>query len=518
MDNIKYAVPTFYDLYKTGGSTLKDEKRGLRLMLQYFSGHFTGEQLIENMQRYNVENMLALIKDFFRKEFGYAAENVELNNLYQRTVNSYIYNDGKNPAVVHIDELFESTMMAFFLAMFKWSKDFADLGVYGNCYRYVLYLMNDVCILGEMQGEDAVRAMMEMIAGDLQILQLAEDCYWTVLAFSMAHEVAHAYIAAMGRKYTEEHPEREEFDADEIAYHIVLKINLISKKFLFIGFSFEDPNLDYILGQIHALLDENVAEHYCFFRKVQRLDYSNDEDYGYEKARQELRAKDLARYGIQTVFVDDYPEITAILRDIEFAVKRSNVFISGSADDYTGWGKDKAEELAGKIAQSLVKNDFRVTSGFGLGIGSSVINGALAEIYRSKYKHTDEYLCLRPFPQGIKDAKERQNVFTQYRKDMISDTGVAVFIFGNKKDSTDPSRIIDAPGCWEEFAVAKDNKSIIIPIGSTGFIAKKILDEVKADIDNYKYLEKYIDDLETENDIDKLVEIIIAIAKEQRMA
>lgn len=224
MDNLKYAVPTFYELYKTGGSTLKDEKRGLGLMLQYFSGHFTGEQLIENMQRYNVENVLALVKDFFRKEFGYAVENVELNNLYQRTVNSYIYNDGKNPAVVHIDELFESTMMAFFLAMFKWSKDFTDLGFYGNCYRYVLYLMNDVCILGEMQGEDAVRAMMEMIAGDLQILQLAEDCYWTVLVFSMAHEVAHAYIAAMGRKYTEEHPEREEFDADEIAYHIVLKI------------------------------------------------------------------------------------------------------------------------------------------------------------------------------------------------------------------------------------------------------------------------------------------------------
>lgn len=308
------------------------------------------------------------------------------------------------------------------------------------------------------------------------------------------------------------------YDKKRPLFKTILKGDLISKRFLFIGFSFEDPNLDYILGQIHALLDENVAEHYCFFRKVQKLDYSNDEDYGYEKARQELRAKDLARFGIQTVFVDDYSEITAILRDIEFAVKRNNVFISGSAEDYTGWGKDKAEELAGKIAQSLVKNDFKVTSGFGLGIGSSVINGALAEIYRSKYKHTDEYLCLRPFPQGIKDPKERQHVFTQYRKDMIADTGVAVFMFGNKKDSTDPSRIVNALGCWEEFAVAKDNKSTIIPIGSTGFMARKILDEVKADIDNYKYLEKYMNDLETEKDIDKLVEIITAIAKEQRMA
>lgn len=308
------------------------------------------------------------------------------------------------------------------------------------------------------------------------------------------------------------------YDKKRSLFRTILKGDLISKRFLFIGFSFEDPNLDYILGQIHALLDENVAEHYCFFRRVQRSDYSKDEDYGYEKAKQELRARDLVRYGIQTVFVDDYSEITEILRDIEFAVKRNNVLISGSADDYASWGRDKAEELARKISEFLVKDDFKIISGFGTGIGSSVINGALVEIYRSKYKHTDEYLRLRPFPQGIKDATERQKVFTQYRKDMISNTGVAIFLFGNKKDPTDSTRVIDALGCWEEFIVAKDNKNIIIPIGSTGFMAKKIFDEVRANMDDYKYLEKYINVLEKEMNVDKLAEIVITIAKEQRMA
>ena len=221
---IKYAVSSYYEIYKSGGSTLKDDKRGMRLMLDYFSENFTEEQLQANMQRYNLKNMLAIVKDYFLKEYGYVANNIELNNRYQRTINSYIYNDEKNPAVVHIDELFESTMMAFFLAMFKWSKDFDNLEVYGNCYLYLLFLMNDVSILGEMQGEDANRELLEMVAGDLQILQLAEDCYWTVLAFSLAHEVAHAYLANIGKKYTKEHPEKEEFDADEIAYHIVLKI------------------------------------------------------------------------------------------------------------------------------------------------------------------------------------------------------------------------------------------------------------------------------------------------------
>jgi len=221
---IKYAVPSYYDLYKSGGITIRDDNRGAKTMVKYFPEYLTEEQLWENMQRYNSKNMLALIKDYFLREYGYAGDIIELNNRYQRTINSYIYNDQKNPAVVHIDELFESTMMAFLLAMLKWSKDFDDLEVYGNCYRYVLFLMNDVCIMGEMQGDNANQEMLGMVAGDLQILQLAEDCYWTVLAFSLAHEVAHAYLVSIGKKYSIKHPEKEEFDADEIAYDIVLKI------------------------------------------------------------------------------------------------------------------------------------------------------------------------------------------------------------------------------------------------------------------------------------------------------
>ena len=89
---------------------------------------------------------------------------------------------------------------------------------------------------------------------------------------------------------------------------------------------------------------------------------------------------------------------------------------------------------------------------------------------------------------------------------------------GNKKDPTDSSRIINASGCWEEFEIARDNKNIIIPIGSTGFMAKKIFDEVRTNMDNYKYLENYMDALETENDVDKLVDVVIAIVKEQYMA
>ena len=298
-------------------------------------------------------------------------------------------------------------------------------------------------------------------------------------------------------------------------FRTALQGDLISKEFLFIGFSFEDPNLAYILAQIHSLLDDNVRDHYCFFKRVQRDDYPDDGEFKYDLAKQEMKVENLTHYGIQTVYVDDYSEITDILHEIEKASKLKNVFISGSASAYQApWTKDSAEELAGKLSGALVHGNCRITSGFGLGIGSAVINGALNVIYADKYRHVDEHLCLRPFPQNVTGA-ERTAIYKKYREDMLSEAGIAIFIFGNKKDSS--GNIITAPGCLDEYHIAKAEGNCIIPIGSTGYAAKDIYDEVKTEMvvdpDAYPYLKGYIDDLGSVTDIDKLVRIVVEIVR-----
>ena len=293
-------------------------------------------------------------------------------------------------------------------------------------------------------------------------------------------------------------------------FRTALQGDLVSKVFLFIGFSFEDPNIDYILSQIRSLLGENISTHYCFFKRVQQSD-TDPEEYGYNKARQDLQEENLRNYGIQSVFVDEYDEITGILRDIEKNYKMKKVFISGSADVFSApWSKEKTEELAGKLAGVLIRNNYRITSGFGLGIGSAVINGALDVIYAEKYRHIDKHLCLRPFPQNISDPTERADKWKKYREEMLAETGVSIFMFGNKKDATTGS-IIEANGCMQEFEIAKSKGNIIIPIGSTGYAAKSILEIVKKDIANYPYLSKYIDILEKETDIDKIIHCVIEI-------
>lgn len=305
------------------------------------------------------------------------------------------------------------------------------------------------------------------------------------------------------------------YDTSYPLFREVLKGDLVSKTFIFIGFSFEDPNLDYVLNQTRRLLGENIRNHYCIMKAVKKGVLS-DEEFGYKKAQQELREADLSRQGIQIVYVDDWSEITDILREIEKAVNASSVFISGSAEFYEGdWTKEKAEELAYKLSNQLVKQGYRVTSGFGLGIGSSVINGALDEINRNKYNHVDEHLCLRPFPQNIVDPDERAKKWKEYREEILSNNGIAVFIFGNKKDSK--GNKVEANGCWQEYQIAKQKDCLIIPIGSTGDVAEKILEDLKLDKDLYCYIEDSVDILEKEKDVNKIIETVLKIANKRRI-
>jgi len=70
-----------------------------------------------------------------------------------------------------------------------------------------------------------------------------------------------------------------------------------------------------------------------------------------------------------------YEEITDILKKIENVVYMNNVFISGSAEQFDlPWSKESAEDLAYQLSKTLVNRDYKITSGFGLGIGSSIIN------------------------------------------------------------------------------------------------------------------------------------------------
>lgn len=233
MENTPYThfflPPDDYEILRFGGETVKDEKHGIETMMKYFhKSGLTEEQLRQNNQKYNLERMFQLVKDYFIKEYGYHGEQIELSNRYQHSINSYVFMDDERGQFVHMDELFESSVMSFFLVIFKWSKEFDNLETYGNCFLYLLFIMNDVSILGDIPNGASNEALLQIIQGDAQIMNLASACYWTVVVFSLAHEVAHSYFASNGKKFSNRR--KEELEADAIAYDIVLKIIIDQSK------------------------------------------------------------------------------------------------------------------------------------------------------------------------------------------------------------------------------------------------------------------------------------------------
>ncbi len=277
----------------------------------------------------------------------------------------------------------------------------------------------------------------------------------------------------------------ETYDEKRKLFSYQLQGDLVAKTFMFIGFSFTDPNIDYLLGRIRGLMSQHVRTHYCFMRRVSKPASNAGKilaDYQYDLRRQQLLIGDLKRYGIQTVLVEEYSEITSILEQLDRLVYRSNVFVSGSAEEYAPFDQPRLDALCRTLGRTLMERGRKLTSGLGTGVGGVVILGAMEAIYRRAAGRVDDRLTLRPFPQELAAGPTRDAMWTRYREEMIGRAGAAVFIAGNKRVG---GTVVVADGCLEEFEIAKALGRTPIPIGCTGHAAAQIWNEVHTNVDTF---------------------------------
>lgn len=111
----------------------------------------------------------------------------------------------------------------------------------------------------------------------------------------------------------------------------VLNGHLIGLHCLFLGFSFTDPNIGHLLSIIRESMGEHATQHYAIVRKPQKGNSEDAEPFlPYALARHAHWVADLQRYGINCVEIEEFAEIDAILLELEAAVARRSVFVSGS--------------------------------------------------------------------------------------------------------------------------------------------------------------------------------------------
>jgi len=261
----------------------------------------------------------------------------------------------------------------------------------------------------------------------------------------------------------------ERYARDHEVFQNALEGELISRTFLFLGFSFTDPHLEYMLGHLRSLLENSKREHYAIMREV-REDWSKGKEgvrsFKYAKNKQKLQIRDLQRYSIQTHLVEKFSDVTDILDLVEQRYNQKNIFVSGSAHDFGTFGETRMRTLCKQLGERLMKGKYKLVSGYGLNIGSSVVEGALLNLYENGDSALEKHLLLRPFPRdtpSIEAEYHRNN-----REYMVRRCEFAIFIAGTSRSSA------ESAGVMEEYEMTRRLGKFPIPIGATGFAARRI--------------------------------------------
>ncbi|MBE5954668.1 MAG: hypothetical protein E7257_11045 [Lachnospiraceae bacterium] len=280
----------------------------------------------------------------------------------------------------------------------------------------------------------------------------------------------------------------EEYNEKHRLLLTFFKRELVVKSFLFIGYSFTDSLVLPCISELSQVFDGEHPYHYAIMQK--------NDDPDFISFITDLET----RYHIKTLLLDDYSELLDVLREINYYTNQYNVFISGS---YRGDDEKELREISkfcNLITTSLYKENLRIVNGYGYKVGYYIASAATRIMLEENVTSFEKYLLMYPFDEHLTQEQKYK-----HREFMIAKANVVIFMYGSSSFDS---------GMIEEFKIAKkDPRKIIIPIGSTGGAAKVIYDEVKSNIIQYPYLEKVMDMLLEETDIDKLISVILDVIR-----
>ncbi len=281
------------------------------------------------------------------------------------------------------------------------------------------------------------------------------------IVYKMHGDVTHPNSAVITRSDYENYG----FDDDRRLFREVLEGDLLTKTFLFLGFSFSDPSFNYVIARLRVLLEEKgTRSHYCIMKREE----SSGDEKSYAQIKQELQIQDLKRYGICTCLIEDYSEITKILNSLVNKYRRKTIFISGSAFDYDTFSPAEGKKIITDLSYSLAEEGYHVVNGYGLGVGTYVINGVAKYCYSDNTKEINDILTLMPFPLDFEPGESIRDFYSKYREIMIRRCGISIYLFGNKENDD------VAEGVIEEYEISEKLGLVSLPVKATGGASSEI--------------------------------------------
>ena len=131
-----------------------------------------------------------------------------------------------------------------------------------------------------------------------------------------------------------------------------LKATYMTRTFLFLGFSFSDPNIEILLRLSRTLLNVGAPEHFTVIKRP-------DEADGADNLRDhDLRVQDLESSGIAVHEIGAYADIVPLLERMVQRTRRERLFVSGSA----GKGPADVRAIGKKIGHRLAETSIEIVS------------------------------------------------------------------------------------------------------------------------------------------------------------
>lgn len=122
-----------------------------------------------------------------------------------------------------------------------------------------------------------------------------------------------------------------------------LTADFLTRPLLFLGFGFNDPNVDLLLRLARGL--DTATPHYTVMRRPTGDDGEQD------RMLFDHRVRDLQHSGVGVVEIDDYDEIIPLLAQLERRTREPQLFVAGSFADDDVDARHAAETVGAHLAE-----------------------------------------------------------------------------------------------------------------------------------------------------------------------
>lgn len=250
----------------------------------------------------------------------------------------------------------------------------------------------------------------------------------------------------------------EDFENNKPAMVQRLTNDLLKKSFLFIGYSYNDPNIHNIMVMARRLASKATQQHFIILERPKKSDE-------YKKRIFELWTKDLSRLGLSVILIDDFSELEELLHFISQKSRGNTVYVTGSHEK----SPDILKELGSKLAK---KDDIVLINGQSSGIGIGILNSFIQECINKK-QDISSRLQIFPNPYAANPAFSNDpsllGDLKKSRAKLLSATQLVLCFPGGM-------------GTEAEIDVAKSRNCRIIPVltdveSKTNHAIRKLIDD-----------------------------------------